>query len=145
MCLLRRRRPDLAVVLPDRPDALVLADPDQLQRAFGNLLENAATATPLGDGVTVTRAVWDGALSVRVTDTGPGVPEPFRERVFDRFVRVAAARGGEGPGWDCPSPGPSSGRSAATCSATPSRPERASRCCCRYWRPRKIGNSGFGN
>ena len=100
--LLQLRRPDLTVVIPDGPQTLVLADPDQLQRAFGNLLENAATASSIGGVVAVERSVRDGLLSIRVIDAGPGVPEEFRERIFDRFVRVAAARNGEGSGLGLP-------------------------------------------
>jgi signal transduction histidine kinase len=34
-----------------------------------------------------------GALTVEVSDAGPGIPEPFRERIFERFQRGAASAG----------------------------------------------------
>ncbi len=105
--LLRLRRPDLDVVHlevspPDSPPVLISADPDQLQRALGNLLENAAAATPAGGRVVVARSVVDGRLSIRVIDTGPGVPPAERERIFDRFVRLSASRRGGGSGLGLP-------------------------------------------
>ena len=102
ICLLELRRPDLAVQVTDGPAALVMADPDQLQRAFGNLLENAAAATPLGGVITIDRSSAGGLLSVRVIDTGPGVPAEHRERIFDRFVRVSTSRSTEGSGLGLP-------------------------------------------
>ncbi len=67
--------------------------PDRLGRAVNNLLDNAAKHG--GDGpVDVT--LRDGLLVVR--DHGPGVPEPDRDLIFDRFHRGEAARAGSGSG-----------------------------------------------
>ena len=103
--LQRLRRPDLDVRHVEgtaEPPAAVLADPDQLQRALGNLLENAAAATPVGGRIAVTRRVVDDRLSIRIIDTGPGVPDSERERIFDRFVRLSSSRRGEGSGLGLP-------------------------------------------
>lgn len=58
---------------------------DMLRILLRNLVDNAIRYTPPGGRVTV--AVAPGLLSV--TDTGPGVPPAERERVFDRFHRLA--------------------------------------------------------
>ncbi len=100
--MLRLRRPDLDVLVPGAAATVVLADPDQLQRAFGNLLDNAAAATPVGGLIAVHRSFVDGLLSIRILDTGPGVPAEDRERIFDRFVRLSQARSGAGSGLGLP-------------------------------------------
>jgi hypothetical protein len=64
---------------------LVLADPEALKRALGNLIDNAAEAmqTSLLRELRVTTAVLEsGMLELTVADTGPGLTEEMRERLF---------------------------------------------------------------
>ncbi len=62
---------------------------DDLHRMAGNLVENALLHTPPGTPVTVSlRREGDSAV-LEVADRGPGVPEPLRERVFERFASGA--------------------------------------------------------
>ena len=66
----------------------IRADPGQVDQVLTNLLMNAGKFTPAGGtvGVQVRR---DGAgVRICVWDTGPGVPERDRERVFERFFRI---------------------------------------------------------
>lgn len=72
--------------------ARVEGDADRLTQAFGNLLANAARYTPAGGTVTVTLRAEAGEAVVEVGDTGIGIPEEERERVFSRFWRSEAAR-----------------------------------------------------
>jgi two-component system sensor histidine kinase MprB len=65
-----------------------------LERAVGNLLDNAAKWTPDGERVDV--AVREGEVVVR--DRGPGIDEADLPHVFDRFYRAASARGMPGSG-----------------------------------------------
>jgi signal transduction histidine kinase len=69
---------------------LLIADEELLKRALWNLVENAAKygAPPI---VLEARAVGD-AVELSVTDRGPGIPESARERVFEAFYRLDAAR-----------------------------------------------------
>jgi two-component system OmpR family sensor kinase len=80
----------------------VLADPDRLARAIRNVVENAIEFSPAGGSVRVTTELAGTTAQLRVQDDGPGVPEPLRERVFDRFYRVDPSRtrttGGSGAG-----------------------------------------------
>ena len=78
-------------VLGDAPP--VSGDPRRLGQVLANLLGNARRHTPDGGEITVTldRPTEDTAR-VRVADTGPGVPEPDRERIFERLVRLDDAR-----------------------------------------------------
>jgi heavy metal sensor kinase len=78
----------------------VLADAALLRRMLGNLLGNALTYTPTGGSVDVSIVARAGLVSIHVADTGPGIADGDRQRVFDRFVRLdpARAEGGAGLG-----------------------------------------------
>jgi two-component system OmpR family sensor kinase len=86
------------------PPGTLRADPDRLAQALRNLVGNAiAHTTPTGGLVRLDverRAA--GGLRFTVQDNGPGIPPDQRERVFDRFHRIDAARdrasGGTGLG-----------------------------------------------
>jgi two-component system sensor histidine kinase KdpD len=81
----------------DRDLPLILADAAQLERAFGNLLENAARYS--GDQpISVRARVSGGRLLVRVVDRGPGIAPADQERVFEPFVRGASGAHGSGLG-----------------------------------------------
>ncbi|MGH8621392.1 MAG: sensor histidine kinase, partial [Burkholderiales bacterium] len=64
---------------------------------LGNLLDNAIRYTQQGGQVTVRVTVAPAAVSLSVEDNGPGIPEPERARVFERFYRVLGT-GTEGCG-----------------------------------------------
>jgi signal transduction histidine kinase len=81
---------------------VVEADELALRRAFANVVENAVRHTPAGGRVRVGAGRRDGWVWMAAADEGPGVPEPERERVFDRFHRGGPGRarpdGGSGLG-----------------------------------------------
>ncbi len=82
--------------------ARVKADEALLRRMFGNLLNNALIYTPPGGSVNVSLITQGGGVEVRVADTGPGIPQADRDRIFDRFVRLDPARGAGGVGLGLP-------------------------------------------
>ena len=71
--------------LPAGP--VVWADPVSLGRAVSNLLSNAVRLAPPGSTVTVAVGSRQGWSSVSVADQGPGIAEPDRELIFERFRR----------------------------------------------------------
>ena len=82
-------------------DNLPLADldPGLVDRAVGNLVDNALRHTPPGGAVEVEVARADAsALSVAVRDTGEGIAPEMLPRVFDRFVRADESRSSSGAG-----------------------------------------------
>ncbi|MGF1546108.1 MAG: sensor histidine kinase [Thiotrichales bacterium] len=70
----------------------VLGDADQIRVLLNNLVSNALRYTPSGGTVDVVCQVEPGQVSLRVIDTGPGIPAPERDRVFDRFYRGSGAQ-----------------------------------------------------
>lgn len=78
-------------------DAWTLGEPLLLRELAANLLDNALAYTQSGGSVTVRTGVRNGESVLEVEDNGPGIPEAEREKVFERFYRVAAT-GGEGCG-----------------------------------------------
>src|SRR3954453_19703885 len=76
---------------------LARADPSPNERAFVNLLDNAARVSPPGRPVRVTGGSARDHLTVRVTDEGPGVAAARAEAFFEPFFR-GLARGARGPG-----------------------------------------------
>jgi two-component system sensor histidine kinase KdpD len=75
----------------------VQADAGQLERAFANLIENAARYSG-GDPISVRARVSGGRILVRVVDRGPGIGSTEQERIFTPFVRGADGSGGSGLG-----------------------------------------------
>jgi signal transduction histidine kinase len=71
----------------------ILTDRQKLDRVVTNLVDNAIKFTEWG-GVTVSLLADAGAVTVRVTDTGPGVEPDNREHVFTEFYQ--AGGGGRG-------------------------------------------------
>lgn len=84
------QRIDVGVSRAD--DGTLLGHPDAARILLRNLLDNAVKYTPEGGTVDVeVRRSGDGWL-LEVHDSGPGIDEPDRERVLDRFYRVAGAQ-----------------------------------------------------
>jgi signal transduction histidine kinase len=81
-----RRRIDVG--FDGRVSPSVMASTVDLRSVFDNLLDNALRYTPEGGQVEIrVHSAGSGAV-VDVVDSGPGIAESLRERVFDRFYRV---------------------------------------------------------
>lgn len=71
------------------------ADPDLLERALSNLVDNAVKYTPEGGRITVEARGESDHTAFVVRDSGPGIPEIHLPRVFERFYRVEKSRSRE--------------------------------------------------
>ena len=91
----RHLRLDLRV--PDQ-SLVVHAPAEWLDRLLGVLLDNACKYSPEGAAVTVSVVADRTRISLIVDDQGPGIPEPERARIFDRFHRATDQQGGAGLG-----------------------------------------------
>lgn len=100
---LAERQHQLRLALPD-DEVTVDGDQVRLSQAFTNLLNNAAKYTPEGGVVELKTQTGSDGVTVTVEDTGIGIPEHLRGRIFDMFVQgepspyTPKAQGGLGIG-----------------------------------------------
>jgi two-component system sensor histidine kinase KdpD len=66
----------------------VHADPALLERAVANLVQNALRFSPAGTVPCITASAHGERVEIRVTDSGPGVPEDDRDQIFLPFQRL---------------------------------------------------------
>lgn len=94
-----RRLAEREWVLETAAEADVPLDPQRLTQALVALADNAARYTAPGDRIALGSQVAGGELRFWVADSGPGIAEEDRARVFERFARGAAgARRSDGAG-----------------------------------------------
>ncbi|HUU81440.1 MAG TPA: ATP-binding protein [Acidobacteriota bacterium] len=85
-------------IAPDLPD--MVGDTDQLQQVFANLFLNAADAME-GKGKLDIKARYSpekNEFRIEVSDSGPGIPEPLRDKIFDIFFTTKPVGKGTGIG-----------------------------------------------
>jgi heavy metal sensor kinase len=80
------------------PGLAIAGDRQRLEQALGNLLDNALRYG--GGPLELAANAHDGLVELHVRDRGPGFPEEFRARAFERFSRADASQrqGGSGLG-----------------------------------------------
>lgn len=72
-------------------DARIKVDPDRFEQVLSNLISNAVKFSPVGASVTVRMEQRVSDLRISVTDCGRGIPEAFKESVFERFRQADAS------------------------------------------------------
>ncbi|HEX2138520.1 MAG TPA: response regulator [Woeseiaceae bacterium] len=88
--LVAERKHEVNVDLPQEP-LYMDGDPVRLTQVFGNLLTNAAKYTEPGGTITLSAAIEPGpprSVTIRVRDTGAGIPEDMLDRVFELFTQA---------------------------------------------------------
>ncbi len=87
----------LAVDVPyDLPELDI--DAEQIERVLLNLVDNALKFTPAEGRVIIAArqpgvGAREGFVRIEVSDTGPGIPDEYKERLFTRFVQMEGTRG----------------------------------------------------
>jgi signal transduction histidine kinase len=84
---------DIPAELPRVP-----ADTERIYQVLANLLGNAVRFTPPGGRVTVQAVADESEVTIRVIDTGVGIPAELLPKIFDPFEQAHAGRGGSGIG-----------------------------------------------
>ncbi|HEU4685745.1 MAG TPA: ATP-binding protein, partial [Nitrospira sp.] len=95
--LAQAKRHELEALLSPIP-LLVWADRDRLFQIVTNLVQNAVKFTPEQGCITVTVRQQGRSATVSVSDTGPGIPEEFLDKVFDPFFKLKTRTGTKGLG-----------------------------------------------
>ncbi|HEX8704190.1 MAG TPA: ATP-binding protein [Myxococcaceae bacterium] len=97
----QERKVTLEVVV-EAPGAHALVDEGRLLQVLANLISNALKFSPEGERVVLRLARHGERLRVSVEDRGPGIPEAFRARIFQKFAQADGSdsrrRGGTGLG-----------------------------------------------
>jgi PAS domain S-box-containing protein len=97
----RERGVRLEVVM-EAPGARALVDEGRFLQVLANLVSNALKFSPEGQVVVLRLVRHGGRLRVSVEDKGPGIPEDFRARIFEKFAQADGSdtrrRGGTGLG-----------------------------------------------
>ena len=75
-----------------------VVDATRMRQAFANLLDNALKYTPEGGNVRLSCAVESGRVTVRVRDTGMGIPPDEQPRIWERLYRGDKSRSQRGLG-----------------------------------------------
>lgn len=93
---------EVKLTLADCDEASVRVDAGRFQQVMTNLLSNAIKFSPAGEAVLITVARLDTRVRIAVSDKGPGIPEEFRSRIFQKFAQADSsdtrAKGGTGLG-----------------------------------------------
>ncbi|MDH5766220.1 MAG: PAS domain S-box protein, partial [Gammaproteobacteria bacterium] len=78
----------------------VYADSDRLMQVMNNLMSNAAKFSPPNETVEISAAIHNDTIRISVTDNGPGIPEEFQPKLFDKFTQSDSSdnRAKEGTG-----------------------------------------------
>jgi signal transduction histidine kinase/NO-binding membrane sensor protein with MHYT domain/DNA-binding response OmpR family regulator len=84
------------------PNINVYVDPDRFAQVLTNLISNAVKFSPQGKTVTISTTRLNGHIRIGVIDRGPGIPDEFKERIFQKFSQADSsdtrAKGGTGLG-----------------------------------------------
>ena len=92
---MRRRLQERQIVRSFTATGVMIAvDPVLIEQALVNILENAATLSPVGSSIYASVAVEGEEVVFSVTDEGPGIRPEELHRVFDKFFRGGGDRGG---------------------------------------------------
>lgn len=81
-----------------QPDLKFQGDRRLITQMLVNLIENAIRHSPPGARISLTLAQRMSGVTAVIADTGPGVPEPEREKIFQRFYRLETSRTTRGSG-----------------------------------------------
>jgi signal transduction histidine kinase len=88
----------LTVEVPEAEAAVVAAPAESIDRLVGVLLDNACRHAPAGGAVVVAVAVERDRVRLSVRDSGPGIRDEERTRIFGRFHRSTEGGGAAGLG-----------------------------------------------
>jgi signal transduction histidine kinase len=76
----------------------VHGDASQIQRAIANVLENAVKYSPTESAILVKTKSDQKTVEISIADSGPGIPEQEREKIFEPFYRGTQPEQKEGAG-----------------------------------------------
>lgn len=88
--LAETKQQQISIEVPS--DLMVLADMLHIERVIRNIVHNAVKYTPEAGAIHIQAVSQTDEVIVSIADTGPGIPEEERERIFERFYQVDKSR-----------------------------------------------------
>ncbi|MDH5359181.1 MAG: ATP-binding protein [Gammaproteobacteria bacterium] len=89
-------------ILNNIRNIVIKTEPDRLNQVLTNLISNAVKFSSVGDEVIISVSKISQYVRISVSDNGPGIPEEYRETIFDKFSQIdgsaTRAKGGTGLG-----------------------------------------------
>ncbi|NLT44032.1 MAG: HAMP domain-containing histidine kinase [Thermotogaceae bacterium] len=89
---------EVRIILESDEDLFVRTYLDKLKVAVAAVLENAIKFTEEKSDVTVKAFEREGSLLIQIGDSGPGIDDPDKERIFDRFYKIDESHNSSGSG-----------------------------------------------
>jgi signal transduction histidine kinase len=89
---MQQTHPSHRILLHGALQASLIGDPDRLGEVFTNLLSNAIKYSPDAETVEMDLSASPETVTIRVRDHGLGIPREQRDKIFERFYRVAGSR-----------------------------------------------------
>ncbi|MDE2313978.1 MAG: CHASE3 domain-containing protein [Elusimicrobia bacterium] len=83
---------------PPQNGIRVKVDRARIHQVLANLISNAIKHSPKGAAVEIRSESLEASVKISIRDRGPGIPENFRSRVFQKFAQAGSAAGGTGLG-----------------------------------------------
>jgi len=87
---------------PTEENIRVYADSDRLMQVMNNLMSNAAKFSPKGESIELSVKRHNGVIRISVSDHGPGIPDDFKGKIFEKFTQYDSTdtrkKGGTGLG-----------------------------------------------
>jgi len=94
-CLPLGEKKNISITLQCDSQMKIRANSLLLEQAVQNLISNAVKYSPHESTVKITAEEANGDILIKVSDNGPGIPEQYQERIFERFFRIDKARSRE--------------------------------------------------
>jgi signal transduction histidine kinase len=79
-------------------ELVVMGEKNLLTQAFANLIDNALKFTPTGGVITLSSHKTEDYIDIVIADNGPGIPQEYRDKVFEKFFRLEQSRNTRGNG-----------------------------------------------
>jgi signal transduction histidine kinase len=85
----------VSLILDADGEVMMEADPALLRRVVDNLLSNAIAKSPAGGHITVVVRMREEGGEISVSDEGEGIPEQYREKIFEKYAQVEMKQAGK--------------------------------------------------
>ncbi len=87
------RRNNIEIIIDYAPDAIIKGDENQLKQVLVNIMNNAVQSMEASGTLSVITSSDDDHVTVRISDTGSGIPDEIAEKIFEPFFSTKKEKG----------------------------------------------------